>query len=60
MLRQPVFVELRKSRPDSIRVVGEMTGSDNIMNSTLFLGTYPGLTKDMLSAEINVIRSLFF
>jgi len=60
LLRQPVFVELRKSRPDSIRVVGEMTGSDNIMNSTLFLGTYPGLTKDMLSAEINVIRSLFF
>jgi CDP-6-deoxy-D-xylo-4-hexulose-3-dehydrase len=36
-------------------VVGEMQGSDEIMNSTLFLGTYPGLTKAMLKREIEVI-----
>jgi hypothetical protein len=28
-----------------------------IMNSTLFLGTYPGLTAEMLEVEISVISS---
>lgn len=57
LLRQPAFVQLRCDRPDGIRVVGEMTGSDEIMNSTLFLGTYPGLTKAMLAREIQVIAN---
>ena len=56
LLRQPVFVQLRKDRPDSFRVVGEMTGADQIMNSAIFLGTYPGLTSAMLAHEIAVIR----
>jgi hypothetical protein len=34
-----------------------MAGSDTIMNSTLFLGTYPGLTKAMLDREIAVIAN---
>lgn len=55
LLRQPAFVELRNSRPEAIRVVGDMSGSDEIMTSTLFLGTYPGLTKRMLSSEVDVI-----
>ena len=33
-----------------------MKGSDEIMGSTLFLGTYPGLTDAMLDHEIKVIR----
>jgi CDP-6-deoxy-D-xylo-4-hexulose-3-dehydrase len=55
LLRQPAFVQLRYDRPEALRVVGEMVGSDQIMNSTLFLGTYPGLTQAMLSQEIKVI-----
>ena len=55
LLRQPAFVELRHDRPEALRVVGEMTGSDEIMGSTLFLGTYPGLTQAMLDQEIEVI-----
>jgi CDP-6-deoxy-D-xylo-4-hexulose-3-dehydrase len=55
LLRQPAFVQLRHDRPEALRVVGEMVGSDEIMNSTLFLGTYPGLTQAMLSQEIKVI-----
>jgi CDP-6-deoxy-D-xylo-4-hexulose-3-dehydrase len=55
LLRQPAFVELRHDRPEALRVVGEMTGSDEIMGSTLFLGTYPGLTREMLDHEIEVI-----
>ena len=80
LLRQPVFVQMRRDRPDAIRVVsadgqsltaaeldftlkasvhGEaispLPGADAIMNQALFLGTYPGLTAEMLSYEIAII-----
>jgi CDP-4-dehydro-6-deoxyglucose reductase, E1 len=55
LLRQPVFVQLKKDRPQALRVVGEMTGADEIMHQAIFLGTYPGLTKEMLAHEIAVI-----
>ncbi len=80
LLRQPVFVQMRRDRPDAIRVVsadgqtltaaeldlklkasahGEVVsplpGADAIMNQALFLGTYPGLTAEMLSYEIAII-----
>lgn len=72
LLRQPVFVQLRKDRPEAIRSVGAngstispvnsetigaaFAGADAIMHQALFLGTYPGLTKEMLAYEISVIR----
>jgi CDP-4-dehydro-6-deoxyglucose reductase, E1 len=72
LLRQPVFVQLRKDRPDAIRLVGSngatvspvtsetiaaaFNGADAIMNEAIFLGTYPGLTSEMLAYEIQVIR----
>jgi len=56
LLRQPVFVQLRKDRPESFRVVGDMTGADEIMNQAIFLGTYPGLTTAMMDYEIKTIR----
>ena len=34
-----------------------MDGSDEIMVSTLFLGTYPGLTENQLLTEIQVISA---
>jgi CDP-6-deoxy-D-xylo-4-hexulose-3-dehydrase len=80
LLRQPVFLQMRKDRPDAIRVVsadgqaltaaeldfklkasahGEavspLPGADAIMNQALFLGTYPGLTAEMLAYEIAII-----
>ena len=55
LLRQPAFVQLRHDRPEALRIAGEMTGSDEIMNNTLFLGTYPGLTQAMLQQEIKTI-----
>ena len=57
LLRQPAFVQLNHDQPEALRVQGEMTGSDTIMNNTIFLGTYPGLTDEMLAHEINHIRS---
>jgi CDP-6-deoxy-D-xylo-4-hexulose-3-dehydrase len=72
LLRQPVFVQLRKDRPEAFRVVGHdsstsqplnsstisvlFPGADAIMNQALFLGTYPGLTKEMMDYEIETIR----
>ena len=57
LVRQPVFVQLRQERPDAVRIVGDLAGADQIMNQAIFLGTYPGLTKEMLDYEIEVIRS---
>lgn len=72
LLRQPVFVQMRQDRPDAIRLVGAkgstvspvnsetiaaaFPGADAIMNEAIFLGTYPGLTPEMLAYEIQVIR----
>jgi CDP-6-deoxy-D-xylo-4-hexulose-3-dehydrase len=72
LLRQPVFVQMRKDRPEAIRLVGSLAatlpeindssiadafpGADAIMNTAIFLGTYPGLTQEMLDYEIQVIR----
>jgi len=56
LLRQPAFVQLKKDRPQAFRVVGELPGADAIMNTALFLGTYPGLTRAMLDYEIETIH----
>lgn len=56
LLRQPVFVQLKKERPSALRVIGEMRGADEIMHQALFLGTYPGLTSAMLDYMMEVIH----
>lgn len=56
LLRQPVFVQLRKDRPNAIRMaLDSYPGADEIMNTALFLGTFPGLTPAMIDHEINII-----
>jgi CDP-6-deoxy-D-xylo-4-hexulose-3-dehydrase len=57
LVRQPAFVQLRQDRPEALRVVGNLADSDRIMTNTLFLGTYPGLTTEMVQTEIGVIQS---
>ena len=57
LLRQPVFVQLKKDRPSSFRVAAPLTGADQIMNTAIFLGTYPGLTPAMLDYELEVITN---
>ncbi len=56
LIRQPAFIQIKKEDPNAYRVVCETKGSDEIMNKTLFLGTYPGLTKSMMDFEIKVIN----
>jgi CDP-6-deoxy-D-xylo-4-hexulose-3-dehydrase len=48
LVRQPVFVTGRKDGTIRARVIGDLTGADAIMNETLFVGVYPGLTTDQL------------
>ena len=55
LLRQPAFVQLREDNPAALRVIGSMEGADEIMNSSLFLGTYPGMSEAMLNEQVRVI-----
>ena len=57
LIRQPAFIEIKNQDPNAYRVVSSTKGSDEIMNNTLFLGTYPGLTKKMMDFEIKVINN---
>jgi len=57
LLRQPVFANLRKERPESFRIVGDLTGADQIMKEVIFIGTYPGLTRAMLDYMVETITA---
>ena len=59
LVKQPAFTEILKINNNAYRVVGIHKGADQIMNNQLFLGTYPGLTKEMLDHEIYVINEFF-
>ena len=40
----------------SSQLSSSLPGADRIMNHTLFIGTYPGLTKEQIAYMVNVIR----
>jgi len=56
LLRQPVFVQLKKDRPGAFRLVGEHRGADRIMNEAIFIGVYPGLSRAQLDYMVNTIQ----
>ncbi len=56
LLRQPAFVQARSDAPEQFRLVGAMEGADEIMNNTVFIGTFPGLTAKMLDYIITSIN----
>jgi CDP-6-deoxy-D-xylo-4-hexulose-3-dehydrase len=49
LLRQPAYKNI------SCRVSGTLETTDFVMKNTFFLGTYPGLTKEMIDYSLNVI-----
>ncbi|MEI9997820.1 MAG: DegT/DnrJ/EryC1/StrS family aminotransferase [Verrucomicrobiota bacterium] len=53
VLRQPGFEHIPR------RVHGELAGTDTIMNQTLFVGVYPGLTPEMLAFVAERIAAFF-
>lgn len=50
LLRQPAYLDIE------CRVIGDLPVTDKIMNNTFFLGTYPGLKKEMIDYSINLIK----
>ena len=41
---------------EGFRVVGKLDGTDFIMNNTLWIGVYPGMTHEMLDYMITTIK----
>ena len=56
LVRQPVFANLRKQKPGAFRVVGDLSGADRILSEAIFIGTYPGLTQEMLGYVVETVR----
>ena len=61
LVRQPALTELSRAaraagRPDPYRVVGGLENTDAIMNRTLWVGVYPGLTGPMREHVVNTFR----
>lgn len=56
LVRQPAWVQLKRDRPGSFRVVGNLSGADQLMNEALFIGTYPGLSEPMLAYQIEMVH----
>ena len=50
LLRQPAYLDIEK------RVAGSLEVTDQIMNRTFFLGTYPGLTREQIAYSLGVIN----
>jgi CDP-6-deoxy-D-xylo-4-hexulose-3-dehydrase len=56
LVRQPALVERRRDDASAFRVAGELAGADAIMNDALFIGTYPGLTREMIDYQVESIH----
>lgn len=54
LTRHPCFDSIRGT--DAYRVVGGLENTDKIMNSTFWIGVYPGMTDAMLDRMVKVIR----
>ena len=55
LLKHPAFDEMRKSG-EGYRIAGDLTVTDFIMNNTLWIGVYPGMTNEMLDHMIASIQ----
>jgi CDP-6-deoxy-D-xylo-4-hexulose-3-dehydrase len=56
LVKQPAFVQLAKDRPSAFRIVGTLAGANTLMDQALFIGTYPGLSHQMIDYEMDVIK----
>ncbi|AVQ28636.1 dTDP-4-amino-4,6-dideoxygalactose transaminase [Fusobacterium ulcerans] len=55
LLKHPAFDEMRKTG-EGFRVIGDLKNTDFIMNNTLWVGVYPGMTDEMLDFMIKKIK----
>lgn len=55
LLKHPAFNEMRQNG-DGYRVVGDLKGTDFILNNTFWIGVYSGMTEEMLQYMISTIK----
>ena len=48
LIKHPCFDQMRETK-EGFRVVGNLTNTDTIMNSTFWIGVYPGMTDEMIN-----------
>ena len=48
LVKHPCFDQMRETQ-EGFRVVGKLTNTDTIMNSTFWIGVYPGMTDEMIN-----------
>lgn len=48
LIKHPCFDQMRETK-EGFRVVGNLTNTDAIMNSTFWIGVYPGMTDEMIN-----------
>ena len=51
MLRQPGFAEI------DCKIIGELPISDHVMQSTFFVGGYPGLNNNQIDYMLDIFSS---
>lgn len=55
LVKHPAFDQMRESG-EGYRVVGDLKVTDFVMNGTLWIGVYPGMSDEMLHYMISTIR----
>ncbi|MCH5230087.1 MAG: lipopolysaccharide biosynthesis protein RfbH [Muribaculaceae bacterium] len=55
LLKHPAFKEMKQSG-EGYRVIGNLENTDYIMENTLWIGVYPGMTDQMLKYMISTIK----
>jgi len=55
LLKHPAFNGMRESG-EGYRIVGNLDNTDFIMNNTLWIGVYPGMTDEMLQYMVSTIK----
>ncbi len=55
LIKHPAFDEMRATG-EGYRVVGDLKNTDFVMNNTLWIGVYPGMTREMLQYMIDTIK----
>jgi CDP-6-deoxy-D-xylo-4-hexulose-3-dehydrase len=58
LIRHPCFDQMR-AEGKGYRVIGDLKETDRVMNSTFWIGVYPGMTEEMNEEMINEIHSFF-
>lgn len=58
LLKHPCFDTMRENN-EGFRVIGELINTDIIMERSLWIGVYPGMTKEKLDYMINTIKEFF-